>query len=333
MIAYLNMNARVRLGNVELDRVSSFEISNSVLGLSNTAKVVVAKHYHFDDAKSILEQFKVGDPAVITAGYNDDLQTEFTGFISEIDSDIPLVISCEDMYPLRQNNWIKSYPAGTKLKKILTDIIPATAGITEIVCDDVTIGKYQIDNASTFAVLQDLMTNHGLYSSLDKGVLKVGLAYDFGTKSRTHEYVIGANVKKNELKYKRKEDFKIRINAVATSANGKKTKVTVGDKAKDASERSLNFIGPMSEKELKQKAEAVLSKLRFDGYTGSITGFGIPRIRAGDALRVIDRPEKDNEYRDGKYLVEKVDIDYSEAGFSRKNTLSYKIDEKIDEKT
>jgi hypothetical protein len=173
------------------------------------------------------------------------------------------------------------------------------------------------------------MKNYGLYSSVYNGVLRVGLAYDYGENTQTHEYVIGKNVKKNELKYKRKEDFKVRFKAVATNPNGKKTTATVGAKEKDASERTLNFAGPMTKEELKQKAEAAMSKVVYDGYTGSITGFGVPQTRAGDALLIRDDLEPDNNYRDSKYLIEKVDISYNESsGFSRQNTLSYKIENK-----
>jgi phage protein D len=328
MIAFLNMNARITLGNVKLENVSQFEISESILELSNTAKIILPKQYALKADKAILEQFKVGDRVKIEAGYNGDLQTEFTGYVSEIDSDIPLAISCEDdLYPLRQTNYVKSYPASSTLQQILADIIPAHTVGLDAGTAEIKIGKYQIDNASAFAVLQDLMKNYGLYSSVYNGILRVGLAYDYGENTQVHEYVIGENVKKNELKYKRKEDFKVRFRAVATLPNGKKTTAVVGAKEKDASERTLNFAGPMTEAELKQKAEAALAKVRYDGYAGSITGFGVPRTHAGDALTVRDVLEADNRYRDGKYLIERVGISYNESsGFSRQNTLSYKIE-------
>jgi hypothetical protein len=316
------MTAQVTLGNVLLKNVSGFEISENILEMSNTAKVTIPKNYAKLKDKAILEQFKVADKVVIACGYDNSFETEFVGYIREIESDVPLIIHCDDeTYPLRQTNYIKSYQSAT-LKQILTDIIPKKSGIT-FDCPDVKIGKYQIDNASGFAVLQDLMQNFGLYSRLQNSVLKVGLAFDFGEKTQSHEYVIGENVKKNELKYKRKEDFKVRYKAVATNPNGKKTTVIVGNKEKDASERTLNFAGPLTEDQLKERALSVMKKAVYDGYTGSITGFGYPRTHAGDTLTIKD---KDQPERAGKYLIEKVDIVYDESGgFSRKNTLSYKV--------
>ncbi|MNV94132.1 hypothetical protein D3C71_1889030 [compost metagenome] len=73
----------------------------------------------------------------------------------------------------------------------------------------------------------------------------------------------------------------------------------------------------------KKIADAHYSKNVFDGYTGSITGFGIPRTRAGDSLRVEDPREPQ---LDGDYLISKVTISWDESGgFSRTNELSFKL--------
>ena len=328
MLLFLNMTAQVQLGNVSLKNISSFEIDENILEMSNTAKIVIPRNYSKLKDKAILEQIKAGDPITLDVGYDGDLQREFTGYIREIESDAPLVIHCDDeTYPLRQTNYIKSYQDAT-LKQVLTDIIPSFISFD---CPDVRIGKYHIDNASAFAVLQDLMKHYGLYSRLQQGVLKVGLAYDFADNTTNHIYTINApadrpyqkNVKKNDLKFKRKEDFKVRYKAISNNANGKKTVVIVGNKEKDASERPLNFPGGLTEAQLRERATAVMAKTVYDGYTGDITGFGLPRTHAGDTLELRDSLEPE---RAGRYLIEKVNISYSlSSGFSRKNTLSYKI--------
>lgn len=328
MLLFLNMTAQVQLGNVSLKNISSFEIDENILEMSNTAKIVIPRNYSKLKDKAILEQIKAGDPVTLDVGYDGDLQREFTGYIREIESDAPLVIHCDDeTYPLRQTNYIKSYQDAT-LKQVLTDIIPSSISFD---CPDVRIGKYHIDNASAFAVLQDLMKHYGLYSRLQQGILKVGLAYDFADNTTNHIYTINApadrpyqkNVKKNDLKFKRKEDFKVRYKAISNNANGKKTVVIVGNKEKDASERTLNFPGGLTEAQLRERATAVMAKTVYDGYTGDITGFGLPRTHAGDTLELRDSLEPE---RAGRYLIEKVNISYSlSSGFSRKNTLSYKV--------
>lgn len=320
---YLNMCAQVQLGAVLLKNINSVEINENILEMSNTAKLVTPRYFgKLNSAENILDLITVGDKATIKLGYDDKLDVEFVGYISEIESEMPLVVHLDDeMYPLKRTNYIKSYGASTTLKQVLKDIIPAK--IMSFDCPDVRIGKYAIDNASAFVVLQDLMQNFGLYSRLQNGVLKVGLAYDFGSKAQNHTYVVGRNTKKSDLKYKRKDDVKIRFKAVSTNPNGKKTTVVVGSKDTNASERTLNFAGPMTEAELKQKALAVMAKYVYDGYTGSITGFGLPRTHAGDALTVKDNL---NPERNGKYMIEQVVITYDDSsGYSRKNSLSFKL--------
>jgi putative transposon-encoded protein len=315
---YLNMNSKAILGNIQLNNITSFTITQTVQELSSTAKLVVPKAYGKIGQKAILDLLKVGDPVKINLGYDGVYNQEFEGFISEIEADAPLVINCDDkMWPYKQNNWVKSY-AKAELKQVLQELFSKLI----IDCPQVNLGKFEIDNASSYKVLQDLQSDHGLYSRITGNTLKVGLAYDFADLSKVHSYDIRKDVKANELKYKRKEDMQVRFKAVANLPNGKKKTVIVGSKLPNASEKTLNFAGNFTEVELKEKANAVLAKAVFDGYTGTVTGFGNPLTRSGDCLKLIDQQ---NPEREGTYMVETVEISYDDNGFSRKNTLSYKV--------
>lgn len=333
---YLNMTSKVEIGKVILDSVSDFEISETVTEISNTAKITLPRAYAKKEAKSLLDRIKVGDKVTIKAGYyreagsnkNVDLdETEFTGYVREIDSDIPLVIYCDDeTYPLKQNNKVKSYKSAT-LRQVLTDILPSG---TEVDCPDVNLGKFMIDNVSSFRVLQDLVENYGLYSRYTPDKIVVNLRDLTRTNGmQEHTYILnpttsaGALVKKNELKYKRKEDFKLRVKVTSTQPNGKKITTEVGSKNKDASVLNVTYPSALSESELKVFATNLYNKRCYDGYTGSITGFGTPRTHAGDTLRIDDKQEP---ARSGSYLIEKVTITYNNGGgYSRKNELSYKV--------
>ena len=316
---FLNMCSKIVLGNFTMNHVNSVEISENILEISNTAKITIPrqtiKEGYLDS------HFSVGDKVEIWLGYNKNLILEFTGYIREIEASAPLIIHCDDdTFILRRTNFVESY-SNASLSQILKDVLKDTGIVFE--CPEVQIGKYQIDNQNAFMVLQDLMKNFGLYSRLENGVLKIGLAFSYGQNVKPHKYIIGHNVKKSELKYQRKEDFKIRFNAIAHNPNGTKTKVTVGSTEQDASERTLNFIGPVTEQELRNRAINVMKKVVYDGYTGSITGFGIPCTRAGHSLNIKDKEELE---RDGTYLIEKLTIIYDESnGFERKNELTFRL--------
>ncbi len=325
MMQYKNMISRVTIGKVLLNNISGFEINENILEISDTAKLMIPRNYNKFKGKSILDIIKVGDKVKIESGYfykdDIDIAEEFVGYVQEIETGYPLIIHCEDeSYVLRQTNFNLSYRSAT-LKQILLDIIPKHITVE---CPDMNLGKYIIDNKNAYTVLQDLIQDYGLYSRLSENSLKVGLAYEFGGRVKSHVYEIGKYpIKQNDLKYKRKRDFKIRFKAIANNPDGTKTTVEIGSKDADASERTLNFIGPMTKEALKKVAEGVAKKVIYDGYSGSITGKGMPRTHAGDALIIKNVLEKD---MNGKYMIEKVVITYNEnSGFSRKNTLSFKL--------
>ncbi len=328
MLLFMNIASQVTLGNVLLKHVVAFEVTESIMEMSNTAKVTIPRNYAALNGKPILDQFKVGDPVTIDAGYDGELNREFTGYIREIESDYPLIIHCDDeSYPLRQNDLVKSYQSVT-LKQLLADII--TEGIT-FEAPDVNLGRFQIDHESSFQVLQRIKEDYGLYSRLQNGVLTVNLRdLVVSSNSEVHTYVLNPGtkifnlVKKNELKYKRKEDYKLHVKVSSIQPNGKKLTVDVGNKTKDASLIRVTYPGNYTEDELRAYATSLYNKRVYDGYSGTITGFGVPPTHAGDALIIKDILEPD---RSGKYMIEKVVITYDlSTGFSRENTLSYKLE-------
>lgn len=325
---YFNMCCRITIGNVRFDSCSSFTIDENILEISNSAKIVIPRLWKSLKNGFILDHIKVGNKVLIESGYNDQLTTQFIGYVSEIEDSTPLVIHCDDeMYLLKRNNVVKSYKNVT-LKEVLSDIIPKEINIE---CPDMRIGKYVIDNITSYNVLQSLSKDFGLYSRLIDSTLKVGLAYEYGNNTKRHVYVLSqdprvikngiikVNTKDSALKYRRKEDVKIRYKAIANNPNGKKVVVEIGDKGGDVSVRTLNFPGPLTETELRERATGILSKVRYDGYTGTVTGFGLPQTRAGDSLTIRDFLHQD---RQGTYLIEQVSVTYDESnGFQRENTL------------
>ena len=154
-------------------------------------------------------------------GYNGNLYTEYEGYVSEAPmADIPLVVHCDELYPLRKGSIKKSYKEVT-LKNLLQDTIKNYT----IECPDVNLGKMFIDNVSPYQMLQELKTKFGFYTKLfSNKILHIGWAYDWqsGYTSR-YQYIFGGNVKSaKSLKFKHKDDFNTKVKITINKPDGKK---------------------------------------------------------------------------------------------------------------
>ena len=327
MLLYLNMTSKITIGNLLLTNINSFEINENVDEISNNAKIVIPKNYKELKGQSVIDILKVRDKVKIEAGYDYDYSVEFEGYISEIDADAPaLTLNCEDeMFLLRQTNVTKSYRTVT-LKQLLSDIMPAGY---EIACVDVNLGKIAFDNVSIYHIFNVLKQDFGLYVRMKGKKISINLRDVTAVINDVHTYTLnpegiqGFFTKKNELKYKRKEDFKLQVEIKYTDLSGRKQTFITGNKDSDASKLSVVYPGKRDVIDVIKFGESIYQKRCYDGYHGSITGFGIPRTHAGDGLTIVDKADIS---RIGTYFIEKTNISYNESsGFSRKNELSYKL--------
>lgn len=320
-LPYLNMIARVTVGNIYFDDITSVEVTESVKELSNTATVTMPRFYKQLDGKYPLDYMKAGDKVKIEFGYEETgIFSEFEGYLRQVSADIPLVLTCDQLYPLRQNNFVKSYRAVT-LKQLLQDITKGTF-ITKVDCPDVNMGKYIINNSSTYQVLDKIKEQYGFYAKINGSLLHVGFAWDWRPGfTAKHIYNVRSNVKQNELVYKTKDEFNVRVRVKIRNKKSEEAYIEVGSKDTDATVHTIEYAAD-SPQLAKEIAEARLKKSVYTGYTGSVTGFGLVLTGAGDSLTIIDKLEP---YREGTYLIEKVVKTYSPSGISRKNDLAFKI--------
>lgn len=319
MIPYLNMNARVTIGDAGFTKVTAFRIEETVREIGNKATIQLPREYKSRKGKPILDVIKAGDSVKIEAGYNGKFFEEFTGYVRHINAEMPLTIVCDDkFYPLRQNNWVKAYKS-TTLKALLSDI---TTGFA-VDCPEVSLGKFEIDNASTYEVLRKIQQDYGLFSRIIGDTLVVGFSWDWQVGiTNQHKYHRQKNVRRSNLQWKRKEDFKLRVRVEYLGDKKKKKHVDVGFTGTGGNVKTVQYHAT-NEANAKSVGESVLRILSYDGFTGSVSGFGAPRTHAGDSLEYQDdyRPE-----HNGVYLIEQVTIEYSGSGFSRENHVAYKIE-------
>jgi len=328
MFYYAEPCARVRIGSdtdfLEFNSVNKIVIDESVKDLGNKATITLPRNYGKLDGQSLLDLLKTGDRVKIWLGYDGQLNQEFSGYLQEIESEAPLVLHVDDeFYLLKRNTLNKTWKSGVTLKQILQYVAP---GYT-INCPDVSIGSYQIPGVSSYRVLLAICEQYGFYSWISGKTFNCFWSYNISgslTGNFSTYTFFTPTVKKSNLKYHRAEYVKLRVRVSSRQRNGKILKYETGREEKESMLKSVVLPAGMSMDFIKKVAEQNYKQSCFDGFSGSITGFGIPITRAGDTLRLVNSEEKDKE---GNYLIESVKITYDVNSplFDRENFLSFKV--------
>lgn len=293
-----------------LKSASSFKVDSSFQNLTDTAEIIIAKSLYLDQDKRVFELLKAGDPVIIKGGYNGEYQEEFKGFISEVLDDLPVMIKCEDnMYVLKRTKCHCSYKS-VNLAKLLRDIVPSNFSINAA---DMELGSVLFKNFTVSQALQELKDKMGIYSYFVGDTLVSGKIYQDNPETEKVKYVFGLNIIQNDLKYRTKDDMRLKVTMTSYQSNGKKIKVTVGDD--DGQEQRLICTNVTSETELKKRAQKELDRLKIDGYQGTLTGFGIPYVKHGFTAEIVNYENPD---KDGNYYVDAVTTSVNNNGAYRR---------------
>jgi hypothetical protein len=269
---------------------------------------------------SFEKRFKTGMTVQVLLGYdeqNEDL--EFSGYIKEIKPKQPFELVCEDeIYQLKRQAPVSKMFNGT-LKGLLKTYFPSANISSEI--PDVVLSNFKIDKATPAEILQKVKESYGLCAYYGDKELFVGLPY---TEFETYEpvkYHFQRNVIKDDLTYRKAEDVRIKVKVISMLKNNTKVEVDdIGDK--DGETRTLHTYGETDKVKLKAWGESQLSRLKYEGYSGSIETFGLPRVIHSDAVELYD--ERYKERQGQVYLVDKVTTTWGVNGFRRKVELGKK---------
>ena len=320
MIPYLNMNCRIVVGPLLFLICHKITIESNLMTIGDTATISLPKNFKKLKDKSVLDYIKAGDKVTIDWGYNGKFTRQFDGFVRQIEAETPLVIHCDDsFFPLKTAMFSKAYKS-TTLKQLLSDMLPGY----ELEVPAVNLGQYVISKSSVFEAIKKIQKDTGLYATLRGKKLTMSFAYQWKAETRSLIYDRQENVRKSDLKWKRKEDVNVEIQVSYIDPAGKKQVVKRGNTGVEnliVKKQKVNLGAGQGSAE--QLADAKLNQYAYDGYTGSITGFGVPDTHVGDTLELKDtrNPEKD-----GFYIIEKVVAEYESAHISRQNTLGRKLD-------
>ncbi len=216
---YYNIDAKIICGNIEFEAIKSIRIESNIHKFTDTAKITLPREFAYLQNnqqnvnlanKNILEIIKVGDPVEIKLGYDNKTETEFKGYITSIGADIPLVIECEDeMYKLKNATLLNKTFAKVSLKELLNFAVKGY----KIETFDLNLGKFMIQKATPYKVLESLKKDFGFISYFKDKVLHSGFAIDMKPQN-AHKFIFGKNIRESsDLKHITKESKKLLIKA------------------------------------------------------------------------------------------------------------------------
>jgi len=321
---YLNIHYRLQIGQLQFTNIAQGEVKSTWQGLTDTCSLTLPRSFYVNGRKvrRVRDEFTERDPVRLEVGYNGRYTTEFEGYIRDISPEFPIRLECEDEMLKLKGKPITAAWKNIGLKALISFLLKEYNLNYEVdLIDDINLGKFEINRASAAKVLQELREQYGIYSHFRGKKLYVGFAYDQAFES--HIYHLQKNVKgRTDLKYRSAERFPVKVKAISHQANGTKITIDVPKEAEEgASERTLNF-GQLTAEELRRFAEAEIKRISYDGYHGSLTGFGRPVVRHGDVVRIQDGSFPELE---GSYLVDSVTVRFGSAFYERVNELGAKV--------
>ena len=313
------LNWDLRIGKYKVQTLKEVQIKTSVLNLSDTATIEMPGQY-LNTWRTIEDKVHVGDPVTIQLGYNNDLETEFTGYLKRIArDDNSLVLECEDALYLMDKTVADMEYKQITIEALLNKITSQVDPDITVVCEyDFTYEKIVVFKSTALDVLKKIHSDTKANIWFEGKTLHVHPVYQEkkeGDKSVIYDTEV--NVQSNELKWKDQSDRKIQIEVAYTNAKGEISKQQYGV---SGGEKVTRYVDASSEDDLKKAAENEYNLWNYSGYEGNLTGWLVPIVKAGGSVRL-----RDKERPEGTYYVTGVEIEFGQSGAKRKVTLGRKL--------
>lgn len=308
----------ITIGKYRVQTLKEVKIKTSVLNLSDTATIEMPGQY-LNTWKKIEDKVKAGDAVTIQLGYDDDLETEFTGYLKRISRDNnSLVLECEDALYLMDKTVKDVEYKSIKVKTLLENILKQVDPEMKVKCDyDFTYDKMVVFKSTALDVLKKIHSDTKANIWFEGKTLHVHPVYQKQEGEEPVIYDTEKNVQSNELKWKDEKDRKVMIEVTYTNAKGEKKKKEFGVAG---GEKITRPVSAGSESDLKRAAENEYKLWNYSGFEGSLTGWLVPVVKAGGSVRL-----RDKERPEGTYYVTGVDVEFGQSGAKRKVTLGRKL--------
>lgn len=294
---------------------SEISIETSYKQLIARAQFTVARNILFFENHNVRDVFKHGAPVQISFGYNGQLVNEFSGYITEVSADHPIVVKCQDeMWKIRRIPVNYNAKTAISLASLLADIIP---GYSIDALEGVNLGAIRFSKTNAGAVLDKIRSETGLYSYMSGKTLVCGKYYSDNTSDKIEVLDLDTYCADNSLEFRNSEDVisLVKGNAVV---QGVKMEHQIGEEGGD----TYNFTYTASSIDvLKSRVNADYNKIKRGGYNGNVSAFGTPFFKHGRKVKLVSRiyPE-----RQGIYYIDSVGKKYDSSGIRQTLTLGAK---------
>lgn len=304
----------------QLALMAECEIISSVDNLSDTATIILPEAV-MNSALQLEGKIERGSEVLIKLGYDNDLHTEFVGFVKDVTvNDSSLKILCEDALFLFRKSVADVEMKPTSIAKVAQYLINQIDTSYTLKCDyDISYEKFTIHQATAYDVLKKMQeeTKANIYFNSEKKELHIHSP--FLEKGGEALYSMQYNIENSSLEYKNKLDNKVEVTVESTDIKGNVRKVVSGTTGGD---KVTLKVGAMSEDSMKRIANSEVLKQSAAGYEGSLDGWLIPMVKPTYSARI-----KDEDYPDKTafYYVKTVVTNLSENGGVRTVTLGIKL--------
>ena len=327
-----NITIKSLQGTVRFNYVASVEVVTSIETLTDIATVKFPRKVSWKD-QPLGSLIKKGDYISIELGYGSKTNKVFEGYIRKVVGQTPLTLECEDqMYLLKLVKVpAKIYPS-LNLKDLLAAFCPVPFQVP-----DVSLGKFKISEEASLAKVLDFIRTEYVLSLFIRdgklyGVLPttlIGRNGGWDTHILCNEPgSLKQNVITDDVSYILAEDIKIQVIAKNVLKDNTKIewKEPAGAKGNDYEVKTFFCETALTVKDLQKFAIEKLKSVKSDMIMGSVSIFGEPFVKKGDAVKLINSKNSDI---DGKEFVAKA-VTYqfnsvSGRGFNQVVTLGNRL--------
>lgn len=278
---------------------------------------------------------RVNDTAVIVKGY---ISKVHSGIPVTFDVEDNMWLLKQT--PLTNRTFADSDTLETILQWVIDAVNNAhKTALTFRALTDTGFGELDVQNETAAQLLNRLQRDYGFRFYFRGDELRGGIVIYFPDDVKEHIFIMNGHrgnvlADGQDLEFQRKDDIvlsaiahntitektgsqtkdgqdktkKTRLEVLVTIRNNQvETKVIAkGERAPENTEgerRTLFFPNATTTKELAELAEAELRRYYYDGLKGSFVVFGIPHVKHGDNVRIVNPKQPEQE---GLYRVRKV---------------------------